>query len=263
MTLVRAKHVYFWGAGKCGVSLYYFWNLGCGMSTMRYSTQLTHTHTRTHTTTRTHMYTHMHTQGHQDWVFQACWLDDENFVTAGRDAKLISWHVNLDDPNLLTDVKPTFTKLTRTVGGLQRDIHNTRSAFHVKTSLLFWLLCVCFVCVCFLRVCVRVCVCVRARVLCKNAQADKCAASLTQENSGSARASAASSRRALCSAVLCCAVLCCACMIALCCAVCVCVCVTALAGSCVAHCPVCVQRAVLCMHGIILLTTLAGSCVAH
>ncbi|KAF5833371.1 hypothetical protein DUNSADRAFT_10373, partial [Dunaliella salina] len=63
--------------------------------------------------------------GHQDWVFQACWLDDESFVTGGRDGKLMVWRVNLRDPELLTDTCPVFTKDTKL--GRCRDIGHAPS----------------------------------------------------------------------------------------------------------------------------------------
>lgn len=54
-------------------------------------------------------------QGHQDWVFQTCWLNDERFVSGGRDGKLIVWRADLTDPGLMTDTEPVLTKDTRMV----------------------------------------------------------------------------------------------------------------------------------------------------
>lgn len=32
--------------------------------------------------------------GHTDWIFDACWIDDQHFVTGSRDTKLALWRVN-------------------------------------------------------------------------------------------------------------------------------------------------------------------------
>lgn len=32
--------------------------------------------------------------GHRDWVFDMCWLDDEFLVSGSRDTKMTLWHIN-------------------------------------------------------------------------------------------------------------------------------------------------------------------------
>lgn len=51
--------------------------------------------------------------GHRDWVFDMCWLDDQFLVSGSKDTKLALWRINeelLDAPDNATEEQscPTY-----------------------------------------------------------------------------------------------------------------------------------------------------------
>lgn len=80
--------------------------------------------------------------GHTDWIFDACWLDDQHFVTGSRDTKLALWRVDEEllswkpqYPGHYTFIKPVWIHRFTDAEKIRALLFNERRSEIVALSL--------------------------------------------------------------------------------------------------------------------------------